>query len=115
MARRLVLKNVPVEGPAGGESDFDYAEMMILILRGGTAQGQGLNLDQVIRALDAIEPIETAMATQANEVILSDTQWATLKEKLDAFQFGFAHRVIAQFGLMIRNAPEMGTEKAAAD
>jgi hypothetical protein len=90
---------------------FDYGPMMVLILSGGDTPGSGVNLAEIRRALDAIEPIEEAVAAGTDEVILSDTQWATLLEKLEPFKFGFAHRAIADFGLMIQHAPELGTEE----
>jgi hypothetical protein len=109
MARKIALRTVMVNGPTGDNQEFVYGDMLLAIIKSGPA-GVGLTMDQVLRAIEVVEPIEEAMAAGATEVILSDTQWQTLAEKLDGFYFGFAHRAIAEFGLMIRNAPELGTE-----
>jgi hypothetical protein len=110
MARKIALRTVPA---IGDSQPFIYGDVLLTILT-NPPTGRGLTLDEVIRALDVVKPIEAAIKADAAEVILSDTQWATLKEKLDIFQFAFAHRAIPEFGLMIRQAPELGTEEAPA-
>jgi hypothetical protein len=116
MARKLALRVVPLgEGPfgEGGRSNggvapalFSYGEVMMAMLRVG-AGGRGLLFDEVVRAVEALAPIEQAIAEGAEEVTLSDEQWKTLRDKLAEFQFGLADQAIVTFGRMIREAPEI--------
>lgn len=120
VARQIALKKVPLDGiSADGQSgEFDYAEMLIMILRSPAAGGQGLSLDDVLAALPALDAVEKAKAAGADEVILTDEQWVLLRDKLTGFRFAIVHRAIADFGTAIRLAPEIGTEpklKAVAD
>jgi hypothetical protein len=110
MARRLPLRVVKMPNGAGEPLEFSYAEMMRTLLR-NRASERGLSLDEVIRCVDAIKPIDEAVRQKADEVTLSDEQWRTLREKLDAFAFAVADQAIVDFGLMIRHAPEIGTEQ----
>jgi hypothetical protein len=107
MARTIALRTVMVDGLTGDNQEFVYGDMMLEILKRGPA-GRGLTLDEILRAVEAIEPIEAAVAEGAVEVVLSDSQWQTLLEKLNSFYFGFAHKRIGEFGLSIRNATEIG-------
>jgi hypothetical protein len=107
MARKLDLRTVKMTGVNGAEpGELSYGEMMCLILK-LPPRGGSLTLDEIITALDAIKPIEAALKDGAETVTLSDTQWATLRDKLAAFPFAFAVPEIAEFGLAIRNAPEL--------
>jgi hypothetical protein len=109
MARRLELRTVTA-GELNGAAqpvNLNYGEMMQQILQFGAPQG--LTLDEVIKAVKAREPIDKAIAEGAEEVTLTDEQWSILVEKLGQFRFGFAHKLIAEFGEHIRNAPEIGT------
>jgi hypothetical protein len=38
---------------------------------------------------------------------LTEEQWRTLHERLDNFPFAVADPAIAEFGLAVRNAPEI--------
>jgi hypothetical protein len=69
----------------------------------------GLSFDEVVRSVEALKPIEEALEAGAEEVTLTEEQWRTLKCKLDQFQFALADQAIVDFGMMIRNAPEIGT------
>jgi hypothetical protein len=60
-----------------------------------------------------MKPFRAGITDGSGEVTLTDEQWRTLREKLDRFQFRFADQVIVDFGMMIRNAPEIGTEQQA--
>jgi hypothetical protein len=110
MARRLPLKTVPLSFRMNGEAPpiLDYGGMMASILRVGPP-GQGLNFDEVCRAVEALGPITQAIEAGADSVTLSEEQWRTLRDKLPMFQFAVADPVIVEFGMMIRNAPEIGT------
>jgi hypothetical protein len=109
MARRLPLKTVPLSSGINGEAPpiLDYGGMMASMLR-VSQQGQGLSFDEVCRAVEALGPITQAIEARAEEVTLSDEQWRTLRDKLAIFQFAVADPVIVEFGMMIRNAPEIG-------
>jgi hypothetical protein len=106
MARKLLLRVVPLANGAGPPFAFNYAENMQMLLR-HAPQGRGLSLDEVLRCVDAMAPLEEAIAAKADEVTLSEEQYRTLREKLDSFSFTIADRVIAEFGLAIRQAPEI--------
>jgi hypothetical protein len=112
MARRIELKSVAANGaggPNGGDpsASFSYGAMIQALLRYGPPGG--LNFEDVVRSVAALAPVEQAIAEAASEVTLSDEQWRTLKTKLEQFPFAVADQVIVDFGMMIRNAPEIGT------
>jgi hypothetical protein len=103
MARQLALKTVTLEG----DEAFDYGEMMLAVLRTGDIRG--LSLEDVISAVDAARPIREAKEAGQSTVVLSDDQWKTLVNRLASFRWRIADPAIAEFGLHIRNAVEMGT------
>ena len=105
MARRLSLRVVKTNG-AGEPADFSYSEMMRTLLRNRPSD-RGLSLDEVIRCVDAIKPIDEAVQQKAEEVTLTEEQWKTLRDKLEGFGFVVADQVIVDFGLMIRQAEEI--------
>jgi hypothetical protein len=112
MARKIELRKITLPNGAGinGESEpavFSYEVMLREILR--RAPPAGLSYDDVVRSVEALRPIEDAIAAGADTVVLNDEQWRTLRAKLEVFPFGVADQVIVDFGLMIRNAPEIGT------
>jgi hypothetical protein len=113
MARRLVLRNISVAAPEGHQQEFRYGELLLVILR-HAPPNRGLTLDDVLQAVDAQTPIEHAVKAGAEDVTLTETQYQILLGKLSTFPFGIADRTIAEFGLMVRNAPELGTEEVAA-
>jgi hypothetical protein len=106
MARKLQLKTVTLN--SGLEGEFGYAAHLVAILRFDQQTG-GMSFDDIVKRTEALEPIQKAIDEKAAEVTLTDDQWRTVKEKLDRFQFRFADQVIVDFGLMIRNAEEIGT------
>jgi hypothetical protein len=108
MARRLPLLIVKGCLPNGGGPllDFDYGDMFEALLR-HAPQGKGLNLDEVIRCVAAIGTLDAARKARAEEVKFPEEEWRTLREKLDGFTFAFADKVIADFGLAIRQAEEI--------
>jgi hypothetical protein len=108
-----MLRNISVPSPDGAQQAFHYGELLLVILR-QPPPNRGLTLDDVLQAVDAQAPIEHALKARAEEVTLSEAQYQTLLGKLATFPFGIADRTIADFGLMIRNAPELGTEEVAA-
>jgi hypothetical protein len=118
MARKLELKTIPVVPPVtpngslrnGADQSaetFSYAVMIQSLLR--NAPPGGLSFNDVVRSVEALRPIEEAIAAEAESVTLSEEQYRTLRGKLDQFQFVVADQVIVDFGMMIRNAPEIGT------
>jgi hypothetical protein len=106
MARKIALKTVSVKNGLDKPTVFSYGEMMQAILK-FASQGKGLVLDDVIKAVDALKPLEQAMTEKADHVTYSEEQYQTLKGKLDDFQFAIADAAIAEFGLAIRNAKEI--------
>lgn len=115
MARELQLKTVPVDG-ISSDSEMplmSYAEMLLAIMRNPPAGGGGLSLDEIVAALPMIDAVEKARDTGQETVVISDQQWNLLLEKLTQFRFSIVHRTIAEFGEMIRKAPEMGTNMPA--
>jgi hypothetical protein len=113
MARKLLLDTLDyINHQTAVNERFSYGEMMLIILRQGI-DGSGLSLDEVVSSLDAMRPIETAIAQDRNEVTLSDAQWSTLLNKVNRFRFSMAHQIVADFGLHIRNAPKIDGEEPA--
>lgn len=107
MARRIELRTTRVVAANGAENaTFRYGDMMKAILTFGPPQ-KGLVLDEVIKAVDAVKPLDQAIKDNAEYVVFSEEQWRTLKEKLDQFPFAIADQAIAEFGLEIRNAKEI--------
>jgi hypothetical protein len=106
MARKLSLLIVELADAAGNRQTLDYGLMTIMILRNG-GRG-GVTLDEMLRAVDVLKPVEAAVEAKAGEVVLTDQQWQTLVAKLDDFRFAVADPALAEFGLMIRDAPEIG-------
>jgi hypothetical protein len=107
VARKLELRSVDLTDVAGNPQTFDYGTMMMLILR--QAPRGGLTLDDMVKSVDALKPIQAAVEAGADHVVLSDEQWRALLDKLAVFPFALADRALVEFGLMIRNAPEIGT------
>jgi len=103
MARRLELRTVELADAAGNPQTLDYGVMMMLILR--SAPRGGVSLDDMLKAVEA----------NADHLVLSDEHWRTLVEKLAVFPFAVADPALAEFGLMIRNAPEIGAPNGPAD
>jgi hypothetical protein len=106
MARRLALRVIKTPNGSGEPLDFSYADMMRTLLRNRPSD-RGLSLDEVIRCVDAIKPIDEAVQQKAEEVTLTEEQWKTLRDKLEGFGFVVADQVIVDFGLMIRQAEEI--------
>jgi hypothetical protein len=106
MARRIELKNVTLPNGTGPPVPFSYGEILVEILRYGR-RGEGLVLDEVIRATEALKPIYAAIAEGADHVVLTDEQWHTLRNKAETFPYLIADEVVARFGLMIREAQEI--------
>jgi hypothetical protein len=106
MARKLPLRVVPMANGAGPPLEFNYGDTMQMLLRQGSL-GRGLTLDEVLRCVEAMAPLEEAIKAKADEVTFTEEQYRTLKEKLDTFAWTIADRVIAEFGLAIRQAPEI--------
>jgi hypothetical protein len=106
MARRVPLRVVPMANGAGPPLEFSYAETMAMLLRQGPPT-RGLTLDEVLRCVEAMEALEAAIKAKADEVTFTEEQYRTLREKLDWFSWTIADRVIAEFGLAIRQAPEI--------
>jgi hypothetical protein len=109
MARKLELKTVSLDGAAANGAApqrFGYGECLISMLR--YSPNAGMSFDEVVRSVEALAPIQKALNDGAAEVTLSDEQWRTVRQKLDSFQFGLADQAVVDFGLMIRNAPEIG-------
>jgi hypothetical protein len=110
MARTLPLKVVQVP-PVNGQdqaNDFSYAEMMKAMLRMPGSSAQGLSFDEVLKSVEALKTLEDAMKAGESHVTFPDDQWQTLRDRLDKFTFLIADPAIAEFGLLIRNAPEAG-------
>jgi len=107
MARKIELRTgvLIANGANGAPATFLWGEMMSNILR--AAPPQGLNLDQIIRSVDAMKPVAEAIEGKAESVTFTEEQWRTLKERLDTFPFAVADPAIAEFGLAVRNAPEI--------
>jgi hypothetical protein len=111
MARKIELKTITVNG-AGGDGEtapgiFSYSKTIKELLQ--RAPPGGLSFDDVVRSVEALRPIDDAIEAGADHAILSDEQWRTLRGKLDVFMFGRADPELVEFGMMIRNAPEIGT------
>jgi len=113
MARRLELRTVELADAAGNPQTLDYGVMMTLILR--SAPRGGVSLDDMLKAVETLKPIQTAIEAKADHVVLPDEHWRTLVEKLATFPFAVADPALAEFGLMIRNAPEIGAPNGPAD
>jgi hypothetical protein len=108
MARKIELRTglLIANGANGAPVTFEWGEMMSNVLR-HAPPGQGLVLDQIVRSVEALKPISQAIEEQADSVTLTEEQWRTLRERLDSFPFGVADPAIAEFGLAVRNAPEI--------
>jgi len=106
MARRLDLRTKGGAINGEGALSLNYGEMMQQVLE-KTMNPQGLTLDLVIRRVAARRPIDEAIAAGAETVTMTDEQWRVLVDSLGDFRFSIAHPVIAEFGMHIRNAPEI--------
>lgn len=110
MARKLDMKVVKLANGTGEDIPFSYGAVILNALRFANPQ-QGLVLDDVLKAVDAQGPIIKAIEDQTDHVVLSEEQYRTVVDKVEKFPFAIATREIAEFGLHVRNAPELGTEK----
>src|SRR5215203_4081579 len=110
MARRLNLKDVTLVNPINGQTQtFSYSEMILAILR-LAPQGRGMSYEEVESAMEAVNPVKKAIEDNEDHVTFTEEQYKTLNDKLNEFQFSVATEEIVDFGRMIRNAPEIGTE-----
>jgi hypothetical protein len=109
MARKIELKVVKLNNGNGEDLPFSYAAVLLNALRFANPN-QGLTMDEVLKAVDAQSPITKAIESNAGSVTLSEEQWRTIVDKLDKFPFAIATQEIAEFGLAIRNAPEIGRD-----
>jgi len=106
MARKIPLRTVQIANGFDRPVNFSYAETLTHIL--AFAQpGQGLTMDEVLRATDAMAPLKRAIDEGAEYVTFSEEQYKVLTEKLNIFPFAIATSEIADFGLAVRNAPEI--------
>jgi hypothetical protein len=109
MARKIELRTgvLIASGPNGAPVTLTFAwgEMMVEVLR--RAPERGVVLDQILRAMNALEPVTRAIEDKADCVTLTEEQWRTLRERLEVFPFKVADPAIAEFGLAVRNAPEI--------
>jgi hypothetical protein len=107
MARKIELRTTTmlVKNDAGGPVVLKWGEMMMTVLR--TAPQGGVNLDQMVRTVEAMRPITKALDEAADCVTLTDEQYRTLRERLDQHNFGISDPAIVEFGLAIRNASEI--------
>lgn len=106
MARRIELRSgvlMAVNGAAARR--FVWGEVLQEVLR--LAPPGGLALDVVIRSVEAMRPITEALEAQADTVTLTEEQWRTLCQRLDQYPFAVADPAIVEFGLAVRNAPEI--------
>jgi hypothetical protein len=101
MARRIELKVINGAGPA-----FEYGDIMRQILT-WAPRATGIMLDEVIRCVDALRRLDTALSDGRDSVTFTEDEWNTLVGKLATFPFNIAAVEIADFGLAIRNAPEI--------
>jgi hypothetical protein len=108
MARKIELRTgvLIANGSNGSPVTFEWGEMMSNVLR-HAPQGQGLVMDQILRSVEALKPVTKAIEDKADSVTLTEEQWRTLRERLDAFPFAVADPALAEFGLAVRNAPEI--------
>ena len=83
MARRLTLA---VDG------EFKYGEAIINLLR---TEAQGMALDQLRRRLNIIDKVEQAGET--GTIMLEDTEWSELHEKLQTHRWPVAAKEILTF------------------
>jgi hypothetical protein len=112
MARQLPLKVIKINAVNGQEpNEFSYAEMMRAMLRMPGSQAQGLSFDEVLKSVEALKTLDDAITAGDDHVVFPDDQWQTLRDRLDKFTFLLADPAIADFGLLIRNAPEAGLKR----
>lgn len=110
MARKIELKIVRLANGNGEDIAFSYGAVLLNALRYANPQ-EGLVLDEVLKAVEAQQPITKAIEERADSVTLSEEQYKTICAKVERFPFAIATPEIAEFGLYIRSAPELGTEK----
>ena len=110
MARMIPLKSVTVANGVGIDSGdpqvFNWGEMIRIILKTAPPQ-KGLSMDEVLQCVDALKPLDAAIAEHADHVTFSEAQYQMLRKKLSEFAFGLAVPEVAEFGLAIRDAPEI--------
>jgi hypothetical protein len=107
MARKIELRTgcLFANGAGGPPVAFAWGEMMQNVLR--RAPQGGVNLNEILRSVEALGPITKAVDDKAESVTLTEEQWRTLRDRLEEFPFGVADPAIAEFGLAVRNAPEI--------
>lgn len=107
MARKIELRTgcLFANGAGGPPVAFAWGKTMQDILR--RAPPGGVNLTEVLRSVEALGPITKAVDDKAESVTLTEEQWRTLRDRLEEFPFGVADPAIAEFGLAVRNAPEI--------
>lgn len=107
MARKIPLRVIEVRANGFDKSgELSYGEMMRHVLE-FAHPARGVLLDEVLRAVDAAGALKKAVAGGADHVVFTEDQYQTLRDKLDVFPFAMAVEEIAEFGLAIRNAPEL--------
>lgn len=116
MARKIELKTVDFKdiGKDGkGETPtFSYVSQLIEIVQ-SPIPGQGLSMDQVLRAGPILAKLKQQQEVEAREVIFEDAEFDIIMERMKTFRFGIVHPVVVQFINNIIDAPtvEVGEKK----
>ena len=106
MARKLELKTVVLKNGADQPPlTFDYGRVFRQMLEWGGPGG--IVFDEVVRSVEALNPIAAAVEAGKDSVTLSDEQWRTVCDRFRRFPFGGATQEIVAFGRMILDAPEI--------
>jgi hypothetical protein len=109
LKRKIRLMVVKEKVPDIGEITLDYGEVMVDSLRAGGIQG--LTVGEMKDRLDALDVIEPAREAEAEVVLLSEKEHATVKTAVSQYRFRWVLRSAVEFQEHIEHAPEVEEEE----
>ena len=106
--KRIPLKRVdlrlPGQAPDTPPVQFRYSDAIFGILN-ATAADRGIPLSEINKALRIINPIEAALQSESDFVLLEDADWQHLKQAVETYRgWRIIHRAIEDFAQDITKA-----------
>lgn len=99
--RKIELKTVPFTTDQGTEARLDYRAEMRGLLRGPKRGTDGMDLDEMRKAIALLDKLEG----DAESILVEDAQHAFLVDRLNAMRWAIAHQAVLDFIDAVKNAP----------
>jgi len=104
MARKLVLKTLQ-EQVGSKALRFRYAQILAEVIE--NAGARGLTIGEMAKRLDLRNKLRAALAAEADEVVIEETEWTVLKQALAEFPFNAVYESALELAKDLDNAVEV--------